>query len=345
MPKRVVTITDASLEIGLGHAMRQLSLAQYLKRNSWDVSWYSASREVQEIAHKNDIHHVIFPSLECACNALDRNIEILIDIHQRDLPRLPINSNLSKAVTLISDIGYEYPIFGAHIILVGSDLEVWSKVNSIPLEDHKVLVHSGRKWMIFREEFAEMRQRERKNPKNILVCHGGSDPHGLTEFTLNALDLVEIDITITILATDNFQSLSRIKTLANHNRHPCDVIINSKSVRSHMERADFAIINGGNVRYELCLVGTPYMAISIQKSQYNCTHQLAKRGIGLNVGLASDLNPKILSDLITQMHKEQTNKIEMSKNMVQLFDLKGVHRIVELLAQPSNARRSDLEVD
>lgn len=332
MSKRILVLTDASQEIGLGHAMRQLSLAQYFKKNGLDVNWVSASTEVHDIAQKNGICHFMFPSLECAFNDIDGNAELVVDIHQRDLSRLHPASNLSKTITLVSDIGYDYPIFGKHIVLVGSDLDVWSKVDTKTLLDRNVLLHSGRKWMIFRDEFSETKRPIRKNSKNILVCHGGSDPHNLTELTLNALDIAEIDITITVLATDRFPSLSRIKKLATQNSHPCDLVLNSCSVRSYMEVADLAIINGGNVRYELCLVGTPYIAISFQPSQYKCTHQLSKIGVGVNLGLASHLNTELIAESISQLYANQARKTNMSEKMKQLFDLQGAERILGLLA-------------
>jgi len=330
MSKRLVSITDANQAIGLGHAMRQLGLVQYAKKVGWDVSLYSASSQVKDIAEKNGIHHLLFPSLQSACKQLDDNIELVVDVHQRDLSSLYSELKSSKAVTLISDVGYDYPVFGAHIVLVGNNLDVWSKDKVIVATNHEVVFHSGRKWMIFRDEFSEERPPISRNPKKVLVCHGGSDPHGLTELTLHSLNLVETDLTITVLATDNFPSLSRVKILASDHKYPVDVIVNASSVRSYMEEANFAIINGGNVRYELCLVGTPYIAISFQQAQYEFTQQLSKQGIGVNLGLAANLSRELLAASIIQFYEDQENKIKMNKAMKNLFDLQGSHRILDL---------------
>ncbi len=331
MIKRIVSITDASYQIGLGHTMRQLSIAQAAIKRSWEVVWISTSNQTQNIAHINGIKHIKSPSLGVIHKYLDDNSNVLIDIHQKDLKKLKPEYIPANAITLISDLGYEYDKFGAHIILVGSNLDVWNKEEIITAPYQDIVEYSGRAWMVFRDEFSYNRVVHNQICQNILICHGGSDPYRLTELTLSALNSVQNNITINVLVTDSYQSLFSIETLAAINKHPCNVIKNSKSVRKFMESADLAIINGGNVRYELCLVGTPYIAISIQQKQFECTKQLSDLGIGINIGLAKTVTPKSLSISIDHLLNNKLKRINMSNNMKKLFDLQGCNRILDLM--------------
>lgn len=310
--------------------MRQLSLSQLALKKSWDICWISPSVDVQRLAHQNGIKHILVSSLENPYKHLDANQPIIIDIHQKDISSIHSDYMLPTAVTLISDVGYKYPVFGAHNILIGTDLDCWANQKSIISTGQKVTRHSGRKWMIFRKEFCDKGLQVEKKYKNILICHGGSDPYNLTELSLRALNLIEDDITITVLATDSYTSLATIKKLANENIHPCDLVINTTNVCKYMEKAELAVINGGNVRYELCLTGTPYIAVSIQSSQYIFTEQLSQQGIGINLGLYTSVTPKSLSTEISNLMSNVLLRTHMTKKMKSLFDLHGAERILDL---------------
>ena len=117
MSKHLVSITDASSSIGLGHVMRQLTLSQYVKNLGWKLTWLSASSQVKNIALVNSIDHILLPSLDAAYKELGDNTDIIVDVHQRDLTSLNLNPSFPRCVTLVSDIGYDYPKFGEHIVL------------------------------------------------------------------------------------------------------------------------------------------------------------------------------------------------------------------------------------
>ena len=159
--------------------------------------------------------------------------------------------------------------------------------------------------MIFRDEFASGKAGDLRQDKHVLVCHGGSDPHGLTEFSLQALALVDRHITITVLITDSFPAPAEIERFAKASPHSCAVVRNAKAIRGYMESASVAVINGGNVRYELCLCGTPYIAVSFQETQYDCTEQLSRQGVGMNLGLITAVTPKAVANAVTDLIDDQ----------------------------------------
>lgn len=329
-PKRLISVTDASPEIGLGHAMRQLSLAQAARRHGWSVHWYSPSPEVEAIAETHAIPHTRLSTLDDVCPRIEREGSLIIDVHQRDFPRLRCGKASAHATLMVSEVGYDFSPYGNHVVFVGRRLDQWTATHMLVHEFGGTQEHSGRAWTIFSEEFATESVGETRRSNHVLVCHGGSDPRRLTELTLQALALVERQITITVLVTDAFPAISEVELLANSIQHPCEVVRNTASVRGFMEQASIAVINGGNVRYELCLSGTPYVAVSFQEKQYECTQQLSRQGVGVNLGLMKTVTPSILAAEVTELLDDYERRKIMEAEMKMLFDPFGADRVLNL---------------
>lgn len=331
--RRLLSVTDASPQIGLGHAMRQLSLAQAARKRGWEVHWFSPSPAVAAVAETHAIPHTRVSTLDAVCPELDSDSPIVIDVHQRDFPRLRCEKTVTQATLLVSEVGYDFVPYGAHMVLVGSGLDQWSTTQIRVHEGGGTQLHTGRAWMIFREEFTRESVVEPRQPNHVLVCHGGSDPHRLTELSLQALELVDRQITISVLATDAFPALAEVERFAQAGPHPCKVVRNAQKIRGYMESASIAVINGGNVRYELCLSGTPYVAVSFQQTQFDYNQQLARQGVGINVGLMSEIAPRILADAVTELLDDQKKRQAMEVAMRELFDSSGADRVLDLLTE------------
>lgn len=333
---RIVSVTDASRQIGLGHVMRQLSLAQAARKRGWAVHWVSPSPVVGTLAATHAIPHTRVSTLDDVCSELDGDSLFIIDVHQRDFPRLRCEKTAARATLLVSEVGYDFKPYGAHMVFVGSRLDQWATKHTSVHEWGETLQHAGRAWMIFREEFTRKSMDQLRRANHVLVCHGGSDPHRLTEFSLQALALVDRPITVTVLATDAFPALAEVERLAQASPHPCEIVQNALELRAYMESASIAVMNGGNVRYELCVSGTPYVALSFQRTQYTCTQQLSQQGVGVNLGLMTEMTPQIVADAVTKLLDDEKKRQEMQVAMRVLFDSSGADRVLNLLTEVGN---------
>jgi len=329
--QHLVCVTDASPQIGLGHVMRQLSLTQAARKRGWTVHWLSPSPAVATVAEAHGIRHTLVSTLDEICPILDGYSSLVIDVHQRDFPRLRCAKTENRATLLVSEVGDDFVPYGAHIVFVGSRLHEWFTTDISAQEGREIKLHAGRAWMIFRDEFGSGKAGDLRQDNHVLVCHGGSDPHRLTELSLQALALVERDITITVLITDSFPKPAEIDRFVQSNPHPCAVVHNAKAIRGYMEAASVAVINGGNVRYELCLCGTPYIAVSFQETQYECTEQLSRQGVGVNLGLMTAVTQRTLADAVTNLLDDRNGRQTMEAKMRALFDPLGADRVLDLL--------------
>jgi len=193
-----------------------------------------------------------------------------------------------------------------------------------------VTLHSGRSWLPFREEFYEQ-PRPTRQERTIIIAHGGTDPYRLTVRSLEALQLTSEKWTVVVLATNAFRDLGDVHRAAAKSKHECTVLVDSKNVAEWMRKATVAIINGGNVRYELCVTGTPFVAIAFQPQQYVCTEQIASLGAGVNLGEMNKIDNYKIACAVENLISDPAEINRMREVMQTLFDEKGCGRILDLI--------------
>jgi len=235
-------------------------------------------------------------------------------------------------VLIVSRVGYDFDFFGREVVLVGEDLEYWRTERKAGKDVICPRVHAGRAFVWFRQEFDQntMPDAGTRGP-NLLIAHGGSDPYGLTYRSLAALEYCRNRYNIEILIGPAFQGVESIQHMAAQSSHNCIVTINTDNVAERMTRSSVALINGGNIRYELCLTGTPFVALSIQQRQYVCTEAIAQLGIGINLGVVDNVKDHDIASAVDDLMNDTVSLSQMSRHMRSLFDTLGVDRVIDLV--------------
>lgn len=333
MSECYIAITDASPEIGTGHVMRQICLAQAAITADVAPIVISSSPLAAKLCKLNDIPFVFANSSEEIAAVIKKmNVRhLVIDVHERDFNQYRLLGNQCKSVLIVSEVGHNFPPYGDHIVRIGSDLHEWDCLEGVSGSNKITCIHSGRAWMIFREEFNQPIDESERDLDTILICHGGSDPFGLTQRCLKAMELTHECYNCYILVTGFYSSIDEIYAHARASKHQCEVILNAHNPGYWMQRSTVALINGGNVRYELCITRTPFVAISFQPQQYKCTDQITSLGAGVNLGVMSEVNDKDIAYTLENLIINKDLWRSMHKTMGTLFDLRGCDRILDLL--------------
>lgn len=176
-------------------------------------------------------------------------------------------------------------------------------------EDYAPLVPSqcrmlvGPHFALLRPEFAELRAwslaRRRDAPfKRLLISLGGVDKDNATGQLLKALSTCELPsgthISVVMGATAPWQDT--VKQQAAGMPWPTDVVVNVSDMARRMAEADVAIGAAGSTSWERCCLGLPTLMLVLAENQQPIAEALEKAGVAICLG-----GPNQLSGLAHQL--------------------------------------------
>ena len=258
----IFIITEIDKNVGSGHYRRQQSLADYLSKKEKKIYFFSNAKHFSfqnkniKIV-KNIDKKIILKKIKSLKPTL-----IIIDVLQKNIFKFSYLKNLTKIILVLSDVKHNYPKFGQLIVNFGKNLEknFMRKSNEI----------SGRDILWFRDEFDRLKIKKIKNKKyDLIICNGGTDNQEISIKEMKILEASSKKYKIILVITNLFKNKKKIIQFAKNSKHSYKVICNSLKISSLMSNAKLSLMNGGNIRYELCKTGTPFINVPINKVQEN----------------------------------------------------------------------------
>lgn len=294
---RVVFRVDASIEIGTGHVMRCLSLAEVFNENGFKVEFICRLYEgnlINMIRSKGfNVHELELFSkydgdfkLADSCNSevlqkidSDECIKILklnkanwlvIDHYDLDKYWHSRLKSYSEKLIVIDDLSDRE--YNCDLLLdqtFGRKKEDYIKL--IP-KNCKLLL--GSKYALLRPEFVKWRRHSlesRIKPKfrQLLINMGGIDNNNVTGEIIEKLRscLLPKDINIVIIMGKNAPHLESVQTLSNTLPYKTEVKIDVKNMAEIMVNSDISIGAAGSTSWERCCLGLPTIQYVIAKNQ------------------------------------------------------------------------------
>ncbi len=332
---------DASINIGTGHVMRCLTLADELRQKVPDINFICREEPGNLISYIGNRGSKV--------HQLPGEIDIETD---RRLTKEILSRYETKPDGLIIDhydidISYESPLRG-HIkkIMVIDDLanrehdcdllldqnynKNENRYNGFVPEDCIQLL--GPKYAILRPQFLKARENLRERDggvTRILVFMGGSDPQNVTSKVLRAIHMLErSDIAVNVVVGNLSPYHDEVKTLAskvsNINCHH-----NIDNMAALMLSADLCIGAGGTTTWERCCVGLPTITIILAENQKNTSENLDKEGALLNLGWYHNVTENNIKEGIEGLIDNPQKVASMSDKSRRLVDGKGVSRVYD----------------
>jgi spore coat polysaccharide biosynthesis predicted glycosyltransferase SpsG len=332
---KIAFITEASTKIGYGHLYRSIALAQEFISKNLEIDFFCDGKTAIEIIKKYLPKTNIYQTSELSLIIQEYNL-LIIDVYKSSWSTYEWLTQLSdlKTASIIDYAFKEYSIPTDFIFQIGFQ-EYSFKETSHQNENGKISkVYSGNDFFIFREEFKKARTFEvRKDAKKILVSMGGSDPYKLTELVSESLVEIHKPLIITLIlgAEINEKRLSTINSVLSKSEHEIRILQNISNIVKVMENNDLAIINGGNTRFELALIGLPFISISFNDKQNNIAFFLQKHGIGHNLGIYEMLNKETIAKATEELIDNYTDRKLMSEVMQKSIRINGKQIIFDIL--------------
>jgi spore coat polysaccharide biosynthesis predicted glycosyltransferase SpsG len=166
---------------------------------------------------------------------------------------------------------------------------------------HAARVLGGPDWVPLLRAVREV-PRPAERDVDLLITFGGSDPRGLTERALGALDLRERCV---VVAVGHHMAARRraIRSLARRS-DAVRVLSPGSALAPWMARARMALTAVGTSLYELAYLGTPSLVVANHASDREALEWYAAHGPHLPLGIAEELSEEGLrAALSSGMHE------------------------------------------
>ncbi|MFD2116972.1 UDP-2,4-diacetamido-2,4,6-trideoxy-beta-L-altropyranose hydrolase [Paenibacillus yanchengensis] len=272
----IIIRTDASIDIGSGHVMRCLTIADHIRKLGHSVSFW------MELLPGNLIDFVIGRGFPVTQQMQSADI-LIIDHYQLDASWEQQMRPFARKIVVIDDLANRL-----------HDCDVLLDQNVVPHYEHRydALVPGhcvkllGPQYLIMRDEFIDERAKlvTRTGKVNrLLVFMGGSDP---THETLKVLTALQH-------TTTEFEHVDVVVGLSNANRQEIEQICYRQQYTYHcqidyiaklMSQADFSIGAGGSTTWERCYVGLPSSCTIVADNQRISTETAQQLGAVFNLG-------------------------------------------------------------
>lgn len=337
----IVFRVDSSSQMGVGHLMRCLTLANKLTQHGYDIFFVCRDLEGNLISLIKYPAYILsknnnFNSDDLYLNWLgatqEQDAEQTIKAVSEDIDILLVDSYAldeewhkqlrphTKKIMVIDDLADRQ--FDCDILL-NQNLGIHRRDyrGKVP-NDCELLL--GCNYALLRPEFAELRVQaleKRQNTteiKNILISMGGSDIKNITYDVLQKLD-------------DKFNVIAVLGGSSPHNKmiknyakgKNIEVIINANNMSELMLETDLAIGAGGSTSWERCCLGLPVLLYILSENQREIAENLEQSGAAQIVNNLRDNLQVVMADF--DLWRAMSNK---SKN---ICDGLGAERIESYL--------------
>lgn len=371
-PLRVLFRVDASTEIGAGHAMRCLALAQVM-RQAGHVAWLLARQMPDAIAQRFAGSGVtrLFPdrlsdddgrigsasdARETAAAAESVAAQwVVADGYelqltwQRQLAQLLAQSRSQSRSSSQSRLARESAV---RLALLDDEAraEVWEAdliVNqnlgaSAARYEGRVgeaLVLAGASYALLRDELRRhlpVRRETASIATRLLITMGGSDPGNVTTRCVEALAALEPrPLAVRVVVGGANPHGAKILAAARALPHgmTADVLTSVADMAPHFLWADLALCAGGSTLWELAAFGLPALAVVLAENQQGGVSACETAGSVVSLGCADGLSHTAVASQLATLLDDAARRQAMTNAGLRLVDGDGARRVMQAMWQ------------
>lgn len=330
---KILIVADGSKEIGLGHIVRTLTLANELKNYYTDILFITKKNESSISLIKDEDYPLIL--LNEKLNEKEELEEIvkIINTKKMDiviLDKLTISKEYYDNIKLQNT--FLVSLDNIRDISINADLIINGGIYAneyFNTKQKNVLL--GEKYFILRRQFIGHKKRIiNENITNILISMGGSDPLNITYSIVQELLKIKKEYLLNVIIGNAYLHESKLIELSMRNKN-LNLIKNTDQMARLMKNSDVAITSGGLTLYELAATGTPAMIIQQADNQILPTKYFEKYGSVIDLGNGRCLNKERMLDKLSYLDRNKNIRLKMAEEGMTLIDGFGAIRSAEAI--------------
>jgi UDP-2,4-diacetamido-2,4,6-trideoxy-beta-L-altropyranose hydrolase len=322
---RIVLRVDGDAHIGVGHAVRSLTLGRALAARGLGVTIVSVSLPEVIAAHatRRGISVEIVPA-EAVAGRIERLRPQLVVVDGYHLSPVVEHLAAGGVPTAIIDDNHELPLAGVQLVL-NQNLHATMDLYQDAFPAQRFLL--GADYVLLRSDVMGIDPRRNRDRANrVLVALGGADPEAITEKL--ATELVRrtaFEVSIGIGAA-NPRRTELTELAGQHSTH---LHLDSGDLVDGYGWADLAVISAGTTMWEVGFLGLPAVALVVAENQRAGAQAAASRGFLEAVDVLGGADIAHVVDECERLASDAVRRGEMSAIGRALFDGNGASRVAD----------------
>ncbi len=334
---------DVNSQIGMGHAMRCLSIADALRSLGKKVTFITADNTGEELLKERGYDVVC---LNGKWDAPQQELEGLLKFIQENpaeymiVDKYEISENYLKKINEVIKVVYIddlnrfiYPC--DCLIAYANYYEKFQYPKHY--KDTKLLL--GTKYVPLRKEYSDQKEKQiNSSGSKVIFLSGGTDNYGVAiTFVRELIKQQVLDMYhIRIICGAFHKDIEQLRALEKEYENNLEILVQVKDMWNYMQWADMAVSAGGTTLYELSACGTPFITYTIADNQFDNVKTFEKDN---HIYYAGDMRKepeKKMKHLVCKLNllrNDIKQREEISKSLQQLVDGKGSMRIAEALSE------------
>lgn len=361
MTLRIAFRVDASLQIGSGHVMRCLTLADALKAQGADCHFISREHTghllgvIDQRSYK--VHRLAAPLTHIQTAKEPAHAAWLGSAWQTDAAdTAAILAGLQPDWLVVDHYALDQrweEALSTHYrkLLVIDDLADRAHHCDLLLDQNlgrqpahyaqwvpaQCRVLTGPHYALLRPEFAALRayslQRRQAQPalRQLLITMGGVDQPNATGQVLQALKTCAFpaDCRITVVMGLTAPWLQNVQGLAAQMPWPTDVVVNVNDMAQRMADSDLAIGAAGSTSWERCCLGLPTLMVVLADNQQAGAQALEAAHAARLIGAVSDIATKLPLAVLERIDSDSQSQMSLAASAI--TEGQGVEKILKAI--------------
>jgi UDP-2,4-diacetamido-2,4,6-trideoxy-beta-L-altropyranose hydrolase len=324
---------DGFVEIGMGHVVRCLALADHLEKNDDYFNIQFAMRQsVLGISKVKEKYQVLesnekdFNYKEWLTDCIEKTKTKVLIMDMRDgLTRKELKAIKKK--TGIKVVTIDDP----EDKRLEADLAFYPPVPQLEKLNWNGFggeLYVGWEYVILRKEFLKKYPKPKNTTPNILVSMGGTDEKNMTEFVINSMKQINEKFKATIIVGSGYPYILQLKKRLEKVHFEFELLQNPKDIAKIMSQSDFSIISFGQTAYELAALNVSALYICLTDDHFESSKLFMKNGAGTSLGIFSLMKQEGLAEAI-KFHLSENQVVKdmpISANILNISNLLKVSK-------------------
>lgn len=340
----VVFRADASEQIGGGHVMRCLALAEVLARRGARCLFAclpdTAATVPVLVGSGYELLTLGVPGGAASLAALMAQYNLprcdwlIVDHYGWDVSQESACRSLAGRILVIDDLADR--VHDCDMLLdqtFGRDPADYDKLT--PAHCRKLI---GPSFALLRPEFASARsdalaKRQDGAIRRVLVSMGLTDPSNATSLVLEGITKSALPVKVDVVLGPATPHLLTIRQMAAASAGAIEVYEDPPSMAALMMNADLAFGAGGSSSWERCCLGLPSILLVVADNQKDIAASLAEAGAVISLGPLASVSAEDVAAALLVLRSNDAKRIRIASTAASLCDGLGAKRIAEEMAR------------